>query len=336
MAVQETAASRLPTRRPKGRRRKVKRMRDRRFVYGAGVLMRSVCKLGLLLAVMLLVGMGARDAGPPEYPVPDVPGPSLASLNSSIESAEAYLDGLYRPLPGGKAVQSETYTIPLRVRFHASSEWMLLGAGKGGCVAGCPSDTTITPGSGSASSESYKVTFGSRLAVNVKIDWGFGTNSIKITVTPIKVTERSELWLNDVRLATFTAGDKMAATKAVPKSKASSFQSLRYTVRHAVQEAYMYHKVRGNVDKARALAAFLESNGYEPGMDIRAPMFGQSGSLPDDLLFNDQSYEDCRHQPAPSNTSYPYLSKVCLAKDPFLFASAHDGLLQAYAALHMA
>jgi hypothetical protein len=86
------------------------------------------------------------------------------------------------------------------------------------------------------------------------------------------------------------------------------------------------------------LAAFLSANGFRPGVDLRAAIFGQGQRLPGDLPFvtagPDDAYADCDHLPAATPTAYPYTSKVCLlGVDTFLLAGRRDPFLQSTEAL---
>jgi hypothetical protein len=183
--------------------------------------------------------------------------------------------------------------------------------------------------------ESYTLTFGERLKIGLAINWKVDKRHFSVTVAPQEVRSAADVWLNDVKLASFTPGVTTSFTRTFPLSKLELFKSLRYTVRHAVQEAYMYWTLRGDKKKAGALARFLRTNGFVPGMDMRAAAFGMSASLPDDLPFDSKAYEDCEHVPPPTTVAYPYRSKACLAQSSYLNIAARDAFLQASLALHV-
>ncbi|MEA5454871.1 hypothetical protein SPF06_09070 [Sinomonas sp. JGH33] len=269
-------------------------------------------------------------------------------MNNAIALAEGYLDGLYKPLPNGQAVQSEYYGLPLRVYFSGYDHWVLLGQGRAGdCMPGCTGATSITAVAASATTETYRVSFASpttpdALRVTVSLDWAAAPGQFSVTVSNPQLTDKgtsAQLWLDEEPLATYSPGDSTApVVRSFPTAERSLLRSLRYTVRHATQEAYLYAALRGDGVRADRLASFLRANGFTPGVDLRATIFGAGQQLPDDLPFvasgSDNAYADCDHQPAAGTTAYPYTSKVCLlGVDTFLLAGRFDPFLQATQAL---
>lgn len=298
--------------------------------------------LAMLLASIIVPStmVLTRDNGN-EYGRPaDAVAPTLQELNESIKLAENFLSGLYKPLQDGLAVQSEASGVPLKAHFLQSDSWVLLGEDLFRCFSGeCEPTTEIVLGGSTQTTEEYVVKFSSpsnrnALELKVAINWAAQKDSMQITLTPTKVEEGVEVWLDQYWLATFT--DIVAEQKAwnFPLSDVSAFRMLRYTVRHATQEAFMYWRDRGDQEKAGALAKFLTRNGYTPGFDMRASLFGDPGQLPDDLPFNGRAYEDCDHLPVSDSNSYAYKSKVCLFVETYLNMGARDPFLQAWQALH--
>jgi hypothetical protein len=287
---------------------------------------------------MVGIAVVFRDARVSAGSPPGTAAPVLAELNESIGLAEHYLDGLYKPLGNGVAVQSETYGIPIHVHFASPGkpqEWVLSGEGEiGECGGTCDPAPGITPGPGSRTSESYRYEFGGKLVVDVRVEWNATDRDLAVTVTPEKVGERAEIWLDRLVLAVFDPGDTVSATQTFTKTDLSMFRSLRYTVRHATQSAYLYWTLRGDRDRAGTLSGFLRHNGYTPGLDMRAVIFGMSKGLPEDLPFNDAAYQDCSHLPAATPGVYPYESKACSLMSAYLQAGARDPFLQASQALH--
>ena len=109
---------------------------------------------------------------------------------------------------------------------------------------------------------------------------------------------------------------------------------LRFTVRHATQEAYLYWSTYGrDAKKAKALGKFLKANGYTPGYDLRAPLFNSGGGVPDDMPVNDTAYPDCKHIASSTIDSYAYRSKVCLYEDAYIVNGERDPFLQGWEAL---
>ncbi|MCH6471549.1 hypothetical protein [Sinomonas terrae] len=269
-------------------------------------------------------------------------------MNTAIASAQGYLDGLYKPLPDGQSVQSEDYGLPLRVYFPEYRQWVLLGQGRAGdCIPQCTGASSITPVTASTTTEAYAVSFSSpsksdALRVTVSLDWAYRPGQFSITLSTPQLNDRStsaQLWLDDVPLATYSSGSPaVSMTRSFPTAERSLLRSLRYTVRHGTQEAYLYTTSLGDSARADRLAAFLRANGFTPGVDLRATIFGQGRNLPEDLPFlssgPDNAYADCDHIPAPGTTAYPYTSKVCsLGVDTFLLAGRRDPFLQATQAL---
>jgi hypothetical protein len=149
----------------------------------------------------------------------------------------------------------------------------------------------------------------------------------------------AEVWLDRLQLMTVpSSGQTVSRSTTLPLQDPSLLRSLRYTVRHATQEAYLYWRARGDAGRADALASFLARNGYRPGVDIRAAIFGTSRGYPEDLPYVTSGpfdmYPDCDHLPAPGDLAYPYTSKVCLLGVPtYLAAAKSDPFSQAVQAL---
>lgn len=277
-----------------------------------------------------------------------MPGPSLQQVNTALALAQGYLDGLYKPLPDGQAVQSEDYGLPLRVYFPGYDRWVLLGQGHAGdCLPKCSGASSITTGASSATTETYTVSFASpstsdALRITVALNWAAAPGRFSVTVSDPRLNDSrtsAQLWLDDVPLATYSSSTSTGpVVRSFPTAARSLLRSLRYTVRHATQEAYLYAVVRGDSVRAGRLAAFLRANGFTPGVDLRATIFGAGQQLPGDLPFvasgRNNAYADCDHLPAASTTAYPYTSKICmLGVDTFLLAGRRDPFLQATQAL---
>ncbi len=279
---------------------------------------------------------------------PPVPAPTLAQVNASIALAQGYLDGLFKPLPGGQAVQSEFYGLPLRAYFPGYRRWVLLGQGHAGeCPTGCPGPTSIIPGPSGRTRETETALFATpttpgALRARVTVNWAASPRHFAVTISHVRLTDpatSAQLWLDEVRLATYLPRHRAPqVTRTFPARDRTVLRSLRYTIRHATQEAYLYWRARGGIARAGRLAAFLRRNHYTPGADLRAAIFGRGAWLPDAMPFTatgpDNAYPDCSHLPAAAPTAYPYTSKVCLAGvGAFLLAGRSDPFLQAFQAL---
>lgn len=142
--------------------------------------------VAVLLAALLIPFLAAGVSRPPTPPL--AVGPTLQQLNASIAMAEDYLDGLYKELPNGQAVQSEAYGLPLRAYFPGQDEWVLLGQGRAGdCLPTCSGATSITPGTSSGTTETYTVGFANpstpdRLHVTVAVNWAASPERFSITL----------------------------------------------------------------------------------------------------------------------------------------------------------
>lgn len=295
------------------------------------------------LAMLMAGGMVVlRDQFNDVNKLPTQAAPSLEELNRSIELGERYVKALYKPLPGEMAVQSEASGVPLKAYFPTSKTWVLLGEEKEACPddgADCEPTTLIDPIETGNEDEKYDVTFSTNktrgaFRVTVKINWRFTPDKFQINLLPKNVSEPVQVWLDNEQLTDFSPTKKEESTHAFPTSRQAQMRMLRFTIRHATQEAYLYWLTYGKDPKrAVALASFLERNRYEPGYDMRAPLFGRAGDLPDDLPFDAAAYPDCDHIAESNEFAYAYRSKVCLFRDTYLNVGARDPFLQAWQAL---
>ena len=295
----------------------------------------------LALTIALIAGglIVFRDSFNDSNKLPSLAEPSLEQLNQSIERGQGYLNALFKALPQGQAVQSEASGVPLRAHFLDEGVWVLLGEDKKECTEGCNTTTSVTFGKDSESSEDYGVTFSTpkkrnALELAVRINWAYSKTQFQLELDPKKVEQRVELWLDTKQLGTLAPDDSNKIVRALDSADQSQLRMLRFTVRHATQEAYLYWNERNrNPERAAALRKFLESNGFAPGFDLRAPLFGAVGNLPDDLEVNDKSYPDCDRTPPGNELAYAYRSRVCLYQSAYIVNGERDPLLQAWAAL---
>lgn len=295
--------------------------------------------LSLVAAVLVLVGLvvpgfGGTPAAPPTA------APSLVSLNQSIDLAQTYLDGLYRPLPGGLAVQSEHYGLPLRVYFPRSDRWVLLGDGQpGDCWTGsCWSASSVRIAAEDPQQESYDVRFATpqdsnAMRFQADIHWGVRGGDLELTLHDRSVADSAagaQLYLGERLLTGVDRSTAGPVTFRFSATDRSLLRSWRYSVRHATQQAFMYWRLRaamGTGDPVRldALRASLATQGFTPGLDIRAPMFGAGSGQPDDIAFVALGYPDCDHLPPSTSDAYPYRSKLCsLGGGPAVALGAAD------------
>ncbi len=321
--------------------RRKKRVVSRTFI---AILSRWRYLLSTSVALMLvasLFGVGltaVRDASNNTTRPPTQSAPTLLELNRSIELGQAYIAALYKPLPGGEAVQSEASGVPLRVYFPGQRAWVLLGEDRR-CASRCDTTTSIDNTHESATSDDYVVTFNApnapdALKVRVQINWTFSKTQYQILLTPVGVKLPAELWLDTTKLESYAPGANPVTKHVFEDGNLSQLKMLRFTTRHATQEAYLYWSTVGH-DPARAAALkkFLEADGYVAGYDLRAPLFGANASLPDDLPVNPKAYADCDHIATGGPDWYAYRSRVCLYESMYLTSGDRDPFLQAYDAL---
>lgn len=269
--------------------------------------------------------------------------PSLEELNESIALGERYINSLYKPLSDGKAVQSEASGVPLRAHFLKENTWVLIGEDKTQCTNedDCQPTTTITNSSEDATHTSYTTSFSTQkvrdaLKVDVAINWVADNNgsSYEIKLTPTAVKQPVELWLDTTKLTSYEPAGFKPSTHTFQDSDQSSLRMLRFTIRHATQEAYLYWSTYGNDPaKAAALKKFLEGEGFTPGFDMRAPLYDAADALPDDLPVNEQAYPDCDVTARGGDLAYAYRSRVCLYEAAYINSGERDPFLQAWAAL---
>lgn len=316
--------------------RKRKRRIIRRTVFAFLMRWRYGVSMGTVLFLLASIFAGVltltRDVGLDPNKLPLQSAPTLEELNRSIALGQRFITSLYKPLPGGEAVQSEASGVPLRAHFLSGNQWVLLGEDKG-------PRTALLNVHDSATSDDYSASFDTptkraALTVHVQINWTFSPTQFQIKTTPTAVKEPVELWLDTTPLATFQPGNTATITHQLSNSDQSQLRMLRFTVRHATQEAYLYWSTYGHdPKKAAALRKFLEANGYTAGFDLRAPLYSQNGNLPDDLPVDHKAYPDCDHIAAGDQYAYAYRSKVCLYESLYLINGDRDPFLQGWDAL---
>jgi hypothetical protein len=301
----------------------------------------------VLLACVLGVGLiaykvGDRDAGLNDTRPATQGAPTLGAINASIGMGDKYVTSIYKPLGKLGAVQSESGGgLPLRADFTGypgATGWVLLGHDMG-------PGTSISNEEQDADAESYTVTFDSpsqtsALSLHVDIDWAYTKTQFLVTITPTAVKEPIQLWLDTTRLGSYSATTARTSSTFVFKdSDQSLLRTNRFTIRHATQSAYLYWStygagIPGAAGRAAALKKFLTANGYNPGFDLRAPIYEYNlAALPDDMPVNPGAYPDCLHIAASNPNAYAYHSKVCMLEQQYTQTGERDPFIQAWAAL---
>lgn len=276
---------------------------------------------------VLCAAVITRDATLSVARTPNMAPPSLEELNAAISLAEHYIDGLYRSFDAQTAVQSEYYGLPLKVFFPERQEWSLLSE---------DTSSTIAPGESSENTEEYLVSFlNNALVMKVAVHWLSTTDtSFEITIAPHAVKEAAEVWLGERLLGGYRPDTPVLVANArFTSSEVGQLASLRYTVRHATQQAYLYYQAKGDDEKAHRLAQFLKVNGYAPGKDMRAIILNRTKGLEDGFAYDAHGYSDCDHLPRPTEIAYAYKSKACKALGAYFAGGQRDAYLQSAEAL---
>lgn len=285
----------------------------------------SIIVAGLIY--VLCTAVITRDTTLQTAQTPNMAAPSLDELNAAIGLAEQYIDRLYRPLDAQTAVQSEYYGLPLKVFFPERQEWSLLSK---------DTSSAITPGESSQNTEEYFISFESgSLVMKVAVHWLSATDtSFEIVIVPQAVKEAAEVWLGERLLGSYRPDMQVLVANArFTSSEVGQLASLRYTVRHATQQAYLYYQAKGDTAKAHRLARFLETNGYTPGKDMRAIILNHTHGREDDFAHSVGSYSDCEHLPQPTELAYAYKSKACKALEAYFVGGQRDTYMQSAEAL---
>jgi len=333
---------------PWGRRRAALPRGPRRAPLGSLPVVRRLVAIGLAGALVVPAVAIARAGDPASQPkAPALIAPSLTELDRAIVRTERYLDGLFKPLGAAGAVQSEYYGLPIRVFFPRYRRWVLAGQTRSDRCrpADCPGLTRITRLASTYAAEAYELTFASparadALRLRARLDWKAGPERYRISVTAAELRDRgldrAEVWLDDVRVGSFSprpAGSPYPTyTLTFASTDTSHLRSFRFTVRHATQQAWLYAQAKRDHLRADALARFMTAAGFVPGLDLRATLFGQGQQYPDDLSYRHDllvdAYLDCRLKLSATPLAYPYRSKACLLDTrPYLWAARHDTFL---------
>ena len=74
------------------------------------------------LLILVVLFLWPRSVNKASYHTPTLP-----QLNDSIDAAEQYYQGLYKPVGDNQAVVSEYYSVPLNFYFQKQNKTVLLG-----------------------------------------------------------------------------------------------------------------------------------------------------------------------------------------------------------------
>lgn len=301
--------------------------------------LRWLIRVGAVALSIVLVGQVLMNArAQPRVPVEGA-APSRAELDAAIGAAEHYLDALYRPLPGGGAVVSEYYGLPLRVRI--GDVWVR------------PGDPSLTIASGEQSRDresylyAYTVPGGDDVVeLLVVLRWG-AAGDVQLEVSQVGGADYQPLqvYVGGRQVADWAWSEhERAASLRLTAGERGTFRSLRYTIRHVAMLSELTYRYRGMEARADRLAATVDRAGYDVTGDVYSPLWGVAGGKPDEFMYDPAVYRDCGSDPGDPGDPvlpdapgyYAYQSKVCtIPTVGYVAMSREDPLVPLVQALHV-
>lgn len=272
--------------------------------------------------------------------------PTLNQLNEALAGADSYMGGVYKTIDSSNSAMSEYYGLPLRAYYDNYDQWRLLGENQiASCNEdGCTNTTKVSLLSESPTEETlecdfYSQSYSSSPRLRVNINWA-DEGETQVTVINeafIDSETNADLYLSDDYLDRYSKDNVgQSKTYVISSSNRALFQSFRYTDRHAGQSGQNYFLEKGDLEKYSALAASLENRGLIPNRDLSAPIWGEGDFTSDDFVSDsNQVYRDCQGKLDQTDSSYPYLSKVCLAPELYIAISRFDTLPEVIQALYV-
>ena len=268
-----------------------------------------------------------------------VPAPSVEDLNRSLALADGYLSGLYKPVDPTSAVMSEYYGLPLRVYLTRYRTWLLAGH----------DDVAIVSSASRFDRERFSIDFRTPRAkhspeLEVTVDWDASPTLYEINVVNrrfVDVRTSADVYLGDVflgRLGRPNLGTSLRRT--FRKASFTNLRSFRYTIRHGTQEGRNYFAYRSDRQKSARLANVIRRSGFALNYDLTAPIWTRGTTYVDAMPYDagadgPDAYHDCGTALPSSSRSYPYRSKVCLARPLYVWLSHSDTLAPAAQAIHV-
>lgn len=262
-------------------------------------------------------------------------GPSLHELDRALALADGYLRSLYRPLSSGFAANSEYYGFPLRIHLQPSDAWLLLGSEDGQASV----SATESGYDWEHFSVSINVPDGDLAAtLDVIVHWNEEPESFLVTVTPLSFSNpriTASLFLNDTPLGIASTNTlRQRQDASVPKPDRAVLRSLRYTVRHSTLLAIQYYQYIGDAKRMAALMTFAHQQGFSPGADLYAPLWGHAEYASDAFFEPKILYHDCDLTIPDTEATYVYHSKVCtISRELYIRLTTADTLVPALQAL---
>lgn len=275
--------------------------------------------------------------------------PLLNQLNESLRNADGYISGLYKDIDTETSAMSEHYGFPLRVYYEQDKIWRLAGENvpiscntEGVCIGTTKiSQISYLPTEESFRFESSSKNSASSPVLNVNIKWANDEKSYLVTTINERFDDpenKAEIYLGNKYIGTYSKNNvNQGIVTIIDRNDRSLFQSLRYTDRHGTQEGQNYFWYKQDYYKSLKLINSLVQRGVVPDLDLSAPIWGQGTGFPDNIFYNaDASYRDCQVEHNRNNSSYAYLSKVCLSEpDLYALLTSFDTLVPTVQAVHM-
>ena len=272
-------------------------------------------------------------------------GPSSASVNKALVQNAVNLgrQALLRLYKGDNALASGMSAESEYVGFPLSLYNSYYGAT---IKAGTPV-VSITVNSVTATSEDFEYNFWNipdlnAIQIKIGVHLDFSPKQIRAVFRNDfhAFSTPSSIYLYGTLISSSFSSSNVGASVTKfynPRTSDSAlFQSFRYTLRHGSQMGWKLYHDMGDQTKWSQLQTGLSAYGFT--FDIYDPAFdpGSWSSPGIDSFYTFQAYHDCdvNSQLPVTDTSYPYLSKVCtLGRTVYITLSAWDNLVPTLQAL---
>jgi hypothetical protein len=291
-------------------------------------------------------------------------------IQESIDLAKRYIDSLYKADYPNEVDKPNTATIaeytaiPLSIRMNDGT---IIRAGEDKKLFGIFSPITsifspITSISNIKNTKylsSYDITFRRQQSLvwiediavlHVEVNHNYQTGSAygtKVTISQksfqnIQPTPYADVYLGTGYIGKATPGKngKILGSHDYSDNSNLNSRSIRYSERHNTQLGYEWYLANGDHTKAAKLYNNLIDEGYQVHKDIYSPLFGTDTTFADNYQYDSGPngvYRDCYIEPAMTDISYQYHSKVCAFGVDFYvwFSKSNDWLIPTLWAIHL-
>src|SRR5439155_2747589 len=143
-----------------------------------------------------------------------------------------------------------------------------------------------------------------------------------------------------IRKATGDKNGQILGSYNYPANDYSNSRSIRFSERHNTQLGYEWYLANADHTNAAKLYNNLIDDGYQVHRDIYSPLFGTDTTFADNYQYDSGPngvYRDCYIEPAMTDISYQYHSKVCAFGVDFYvwFSKNNDWLVPTLWAIHL-